>query len=158
MGFVILHIKVPDWEWSYKYDYAPNLTSIIEAMSFKLGGREKRGASKKENNQYKLFPVNNSTEVATSSSSPRTLAAFPGVETTEPQENSGFQKSFSRFFKILYRIQSYTLIGETNNKNFRCYTTIYQLLFILPPDSSNLLPYPLCEAFTNELKIYAPKN
>ncbi len=48
MGFVILHIKVPDWEWSYKYDYAPNLTSIIEAMSFKLGGREKRGASKKK--------------------------------------------------------------------------------------------------------------
>ncbi len=41
-------LKVPDWEWSYKYDYAPNLTSIIEAMSFKLGGREKRGASKKE--------------------------------------------------------------------------------------------------------------
>ncbi len=29
-------LKVPDWEWSYKYDYAPNLTSIIEAMSFKL--------------------------------------------------------------------------------------------------------------------------
>ncbi len=34
----------------------------------------------------------------------------------------------------------------------------HQLLFILPPDSSNLLPYPLCEAFTNELKIYAPKE
>ncbi len=41
-------LKVPDWEGSYKYDYAPNLTSIIEAMSCKLGGREKRGASKKK--------------------------------------------------------------------------------------------------------------
>ncbi len=116
MGLSYYTLKVPDWEWSYKYDYAPNLTSIIEAMSFKLGGREKRGASKKENNQYKLFPVNNSTEVATSSSSPRTLAAFPGVETTEPQETSGFQKSFSMVFQILYRIQSYTLIGETNKQ------------------------------------------
>ncbi len=47
---------------------------------------------------------------------------------------------------------------DKQTKNFRCYTTISQLLFILPPDSSNLLPYPLCEAFTNELKIYAPKE
>ncbi len=28
-------LKVPDWEWSYKYDYAPNLTSIIEACHLK---------------------------------------------------------------------------------------------------------------------------
>ncbi len=124
-----------------------------------MAGREKRGASKKENNQYKLFPVNNSTEVATSSSSPRTLAAFPGVETTEPQETSGFQKSFSMVFKILYRIQSYTLIGEDKQtKTSDAIPPFHQLLFILPPDSSNLLPYPLCEAFTNELKIYAPKE
>ncbi len=152
-------LKVPDWEWSYKYDYAPNLTSIIEAMSFKLGGREKRGASKKENNQYKLFPVNNSTEVATSSSSPRTLAAFPGVETTEPQETSGFQKSFSMVFQN--SLQNTKLHPDRRDKQTKTSDAIppfHQLLFILPPDSSNLLPYPLCEAFTNELKIYAPKE
>ncbi|QMS79656.1 hypothetical protein IIV6-T1_014 [Invertebrate iridescent virus 6] len=128
-------LKVPDWEWSYKYDYAPNLTSIIEAMSFKQIG----GTSKKEKNQYKLFPVNsvNSTEVATSS--------------------SGFQKSFSMVFQNSLQ----------NTKDWRDKKTktssdaippFHQLLFILPPDSSDLLPYPLCEALTNELKIYAPKE
>jgi 5'-3' exonuclease len=34
----------------------------------------------------------------------------------------------------------------------------HQLLFILPPDSSSLLPYPLNLAFTNELKVYAPEE
>ncbi len=48
-----------------------------------------------------------SARVATSSSSPRTLAAFPGVETTEPPGNSGFKKSFQWFFhNSLQELQS----------------------------------------------------
>ena len=131
-------LKVPDWEWSYKYDYAPNLTSIIEAMSFKAMPRYEQivspiRASKKEKNQYKLFP--DSTEVATS---------------------SGFQKSFSMVFQN--SLQNTKDWRDKKTKTSDAIPPFHQLLFILPPDSSNLLPYPLCEAFTNELKIYAPKE
>lgn len=120
-------LKVPDWEWSYQYDYAPNLTSIIEAMSFTQISKKEI----KEKNQYKLFPVN-STEVATSSS---------------------FQKSFSM---VLQNTKEWDRRQKTKTSD--AIPPFHQLLFILPPDSSNLLPYPLCEAFTNELKIYAPKE
>jgi 5'-3' exonuclease len=88
-------VKVPNWSWSYRYDYAPNLTSLINALNFKVTSV--------------VLPVH-------------------------------------KIQKILHPHSENAILP------------FHQLLCILPPDSSELLPYPLNKAFFNELKIFAPKE
>lgn len=88
--------KVPSWSWSFPYDYAPNLTSIIEAINFKRKPK-------------------------------------PIQRLREP-----------RFSNLV--------------EEGRAIPPFHQLLCILPPQSSNLLPYPLNNVFFNELKVFAPEK
>jgi 5'-3' exoribonuclease 1 len=83
---------VPDWTWSYPYDYAPNLSNILSELKIKQ-------RQKLEN------------------------------------WRSGIK-------------------GSDND----AINPFHQLLFILPPSSSNLLPNPLNEALEKELKIYSPEK
>lgn len=126
--------KVPSWSWSYRYDYAPNLTNIIEALSFK---RKRTKVQKSSSND---------TLVHSKSIQLSPVAAAVCLKQLPIEDVVNGFNSIS--------ISPVTDIPTPTE----AIPPFHQLLFILPPDSSDLLPYPLNEAFFNELKVYAPKE
>lgn len=137
--------KVPSWSWSYRYDYAPNLTNIIEALSFK----KKRTKVQKDvgfndaiappsQKSIQLSPVTTAVCVKQST----LVNGFNSISLSPGNANAASGKSG-------------TIDIPTPTEAI---PPFHQLLFILPPDSSDLLPYPLNKAFFNELKVYAPKE
>jgi 5'-3' exonuclease len=129
--------KVPSWSWSYRYDYAPNLTNIIEALSFK----KKRTKVQKSSSNDSLPSHKKSIQLSP-------VATAVCVKQSEDTFVNGFNSMSISQEKPMFEIPTPT----------EAIPPFHQLLFILPPDSSDLLPYPLNKAFFNELKVYAPKE